>query len=150
LWSAESPSLYIAKLAFVQGKDILDNVDATFGFREVGFANGSLTVNGSALSIRGTRYHSFHALSIAGPEDAAAAKREVEHAKEVGLNLLWVVGMPSPSILLDAADRAGILVVEGPESETEAEVDQLVRRDRGHPCVICWNCATSGASDEGF
>ncbi len=147
-WSPDTPALYIAKLSFVQGKDILDNVDETFGFREIGFADGRFTLNGQALLLRGTRYNPFHALAITGPEDEAAALREMARAKEIGLNLLWMTVHPAPPFLLRAADRAGILLVEGPEAGISAGFEAMIDRDRGHPCVLLWDASNQESNSE--
>lgn len=133
-WSPGKPSLYVARVAFMQDRDILDNDESTFGFRDVGFADGRLTINNAPLAIQGRLYRSVRAGVPASPD---AATREVADAGKAGINLLWVAGGPAHPWLLDAADKAGILVVESADSRSSAVA--LVRRDRSHPSVVLWD-----------
>jgi beta-galactosidase len=147
LWSPTTPSLYALQLAFRQQNDILDTQQTIFGFREFGFKDGRMTLNGEALTLNAIAPNPDLPVVIATTEDVDRARDSLRRIKQAGVDVVHL-NAPPPR-LLQLADEEGLLVVEGarPTLASQAageEMRALVLRDRAHPCLLAWNL---GAAD---
>ncbi len=142
------PFLYRLQLVFRQDKDILDTQETTFGFREFGFKDGAITLNGEPLQPAAVAPPSAQPLVLASAEDRERARDSLRHARDKGINIVYLAA--PPSALLDVADEEGMLVVEGPRPHQtpKAAADELralLLRDRSHPCVLAWDLRAADA-----
>ncbi|MGA3181367.1 MAG: glycoside hydrolase family 2 TIM barrel-domain containing protein [Verrucomicrobiota bacterium] len=169
LWSPDSPALYTAVTTLRMGKKTVDTVKTTFGIRSILFdAQRGFLLNGQFAKFRGVCiHHDGGALGAAVPE--ASLERRLRLLKDIGCNAIRTShNAPAPE-LLDLCDRLGFLVMDeafdewsgskhkwlvgwnagtpslhGSYSEffaqwADADLRDMVLRDRNHPCVILWS-----------
>jgi hypothetical protein len=169
LWSPESPALYTAVTTMRAGGRTLDTVKTTFGIRDINFdAERGFLLNGQATKFKGVcLHHDGGALGAAVPE--AALERRLRILKEMGCNAIRTShNAPAPE-MLELCDRLGLLVMDeafdewsgskhkwavgrnagqpslhGSYSEFfatwgEADMLDMVLRDRNHPSVVLWS-----------
>jgi beta-galactosidase len=146
LWSPESPKLYKLVATVAVGGKIVDRLETAFGVRTLGFdpATGFL-LNGKRYELHGTCNHQDHAGVGTAVPDALQAFR-VMQLKKFGCNAIRSAHNPPTPELLDVCDRLGMLVMDesrllGSDSENLRKWDELIRRDRNHPCVAIWSIA---------
>jgi beta-galactosidase len=141
-WSPETPSLFRFDLAFHQDKDVLDTTETTFGFRDLGWRDGSITINGVPITPRAVAPGIGRPVVIATEDDRTAARESLRKLKAAKVNILYLEA--PPPALLSLADEEGLLIVEGARrnqsaADADRELIELVRRDRAHPAVLAWN-----------
>ena len=146
LWSVEDPHLYRLEIA---GRTY------RYGIRTIRWtADDGFHLNGRRVQLQGVNLHSdLGPLGMAFDRDAA--KRQLLVMKDLGVNAIRTShNAPDPKFL-DLCDEMGFLVWDEcfdkwnetagrkPEQNLEEFVvrnlQQLVRRDRNHPSVICWS-----------
>jgi beta-galactosidase len=147
LWSPGTPSLYYLQLAFHQEKDVLDTTETTVGFREFGWQNGTITLNGIPVSVTTSAPQLSLPVVIATEEDRNAARALLQKMKQNGITVLYL-DAPPPT-LLTLADEEGLLIVEGARpslrgEEAANQILQLITRDRSHPSILAWNLRDTG------
>jgi beta-galactosidase len=154
LWSPAKPVLY--KLVDTLQRDgaTVDQYETTFGIRTLRFdSQDGFFLNGRHLLIKGTCNHQDHAgVGVAVP-DALQAFR-VSRLKEMGCNALRTSHNPPTPELLDACDRLGMLVLDenrqtGTSPQAMDGLENLVVRDRNHPCVFLWSVGNEEWAIEG-
>jgi len=141
-WSPDNPSLYYLELVFHQDKDVLDTTETTFGFREFGWKDGAITINGIALKPKAVSPGLARPVVIASEQDSNAARSLLKKLKAAAVNVVYLEA--PPPAMLGLADEVGLLVIEGPRrglsaAERESELLSLVLRDRAHPSILAWN-----------
>ena len=157
LWSIDSPNLYDLKVTVGN-----DNRSQRFGFRwfEIKDINGDkqFYLNGKRIVLRTAISWSFWPDNGIAPTDELA-RRQIEIAKKLGLNMLnfhRTIGAPN---VLDYADELGLLYFEEPGGNqysasrfndgTEAtafyfgyrneKLARMIKRDRNHPSLVIYN-----------
>lgn len=157
LWSVDTPQLY--NLTVTLGKD---KVTQRFGFRwfEVRDVKGDrqFYLNGQRIVLRTAISWSFWPNNGIAPTDELA-RRQVQIAKDLGLNMLnfhRMIGQPN---VLDYADELGLLYYEEPGGNQypanrfkdnnmqsdfyfgyrNEKLSRMIRRDRNHPSLIIYN-----------
>ena len=111
---------------------------ATTGFRTVEYGSDGLVVNGTRIPVRGRVV-----LPTTDPEDAVEA---VEHVAETNANLVRWYGHVPPESAYDAADEAGVLLVQdlpmSPGALDAERARSLARRLSGayghHASLTCF------------
>lgn len=112
LWSPQSPSLYVAKATITAAGGETDAQSARFGIRTFKFsAARGFELNGSPLKLYGGCVHHANGPLGAAAIDRADARR-VELLKSLGYNAIRTSHNPVSEAFLDAADEAGVLVME--------------------------------------
>jgi beta-galactosidase len=168
LWSTESPHLYTLRSVLKAGDEIVQEVATPFGIRTIAFdPDKGFFLNGRAMKLKGVcLHHDAGCLGAAVPDKVL--ERRLRLMKDLGANAIRTSHNPPAPELLDLCDRLGLLVkdemfdeftppknkwVEGwnagqPSKFGYGEVfaewsvrdmEDLVRRDRNHPCVIMWS-----------
>ena len=149
LWSPDMPHLYDVSLKLTnhQANDI-DTVESYLGLREISTADGALRLNEQPLYLRGVLDQGYF------PEGWYTAltdddiRRDVELTLAMGFNCARKHQKAEDPRYLYWADKLGLLVwaempsgrifsTELVEALTSEWID-LVKRDRGHPCVMAW------------
>lgn len=116
------------------------------GLRAVQMDNWQFSVNGVPMFMKGTSFGP--ATPWWAEVDEAELRRDVELAKEAGLNLIRVYGHVAPPVLYDAADEAGMLIWQDlplvgpfPRGNRDGATDcarAAVGAVGAHPSVILW------------
>ena len=154
-WSPESPVLHECRVA-LEGEDgSHDEATVTFGLRTLSWGRDGLKLNGKRVVLRGACIH--HDNGVLGARAYAdAEERKVRLLREQGYNALRSAHNPCSKALLDACDRLGVLVmdeyvdhwyihktlhdyVEHFERWWRQDLEDMVRKDRSHPCVVLYS-----------
>ena len=140
-WTLETPVLYGLQLAFRQGLDVLDTQETDFGFREFGWKDGAITLNGLPFKPVSVEPAFPLPVVVASTADSDRARASFQRLKKAGVSVVYL-DAPQPE-LLHIADEVGMLIVESPRPELTSraafdELQALLVRDRSHPCVMAW------------
>ncbi|MEW6202031.1 MAG: glycoside hydrolase family 2 TIM barrel-domain containing protein [bacterium] len=159
LWSTESPSLYTCNVTLKGSGE--DYVVQNFGIKKVECRAGDIFLNGHRFKLRCIdRWEDFEKTG------QVASRQKIEHdlslIKEAGFNAIRLCPFPHHPYVLDACDRAGILVLEeipvwksvvqdmvNPSFQqcAEQQLTEMMLRDRNHPSVMFWGIANDVDSD---
>jgi beta-galactosidase len=168
LWSPSSPTLYTLRSRLMAAAAAVDETSTTFGFRTLRFdPDQGFFLNGSPMKIKGVCiHHDAGCLGAAVPDKVL--KRRLRLLKELGVNAIRTSHNPPAPQLLDLCDQLGLLVDDEAFDEftpaknkwvggrnvgrpsrfgyaelfdqwSVVDVQDMVRRDRNHPCVILWS-----------
>lgn len=148
-WSPEWPRLLDAELTLLDGEGrALDTVTSYTAMRRIGWEEGRFTWNGRPVFLRLALDQGYWPETGATPPDAAALRRDVELAKQLGFQGVRKHQKTEDPRWLAWADRLGLLVFpELPAAQRFdatavrrglAEWGEIVRAHRGHPCVAGW------------
>ena len=156
LWSPDNPSLYIARVEVLKGKQLLDRVDTRFGIRSVTFTSkNGLILNGKTIKLNGGNVHHDNGSLGAAAYDRAEI-RKAELLKAAGFNAVRSSHNPPSTKFLEACDSIGLFVIDesfdGWRSKktdydyamyfdqwAKRDVQAMVLRDRNHPSIILWS-----------
>jgi hypothetical protein len=154
LWSVESPNLYTCKVTLNKGKKTMDAAEQRFGFRwfeASGIGEDAVfRLNGKRIVLRSSISWSFWPVNGIFPTKELA-KRQIEIAKELGLNMLNFHRFIGHEDVLDYADELGLLYFEEPggfrlntkepflNAILHEKVLRMVKRDRSHPSLVIYN-----------
>jgi len=155
-WSPEDPYLYRCRATLLDGEDVLDVEEVTFGIRSLSLdPSRGLRVNGKTVLLRGACVHHDN-----GPLGSAtiprAEERRVELLKAAGFNAIRSAHNPMSRAMLAACDRLGMLVMDETfdmwtqsKSEDdyarvfpdwwEADVEALIAKNQNHPSVVLYS-----------
>ena len=144
LWSVDEPTLYSVRTVVLNGKEVLDQVTTTCGFRTIRFdADKGFFLNEQPVKLMGTCNHQDMAgVGVAVPDSIWDFR--VRRLKEMGANAFRCAHNPPAAEFLAACDRLGMLVMDenrnfGSSPEYLEQLEWMVRRDRNHPSVILWS-----------
>ena len=150
LWDEEHPNLVTARI--FAGEDAL-----TFrtGIRRLSTEGRRLLVNGREVFLRGRHEGLQFPLTGCAPWDTASWRREMETAKEYGLNHIRCHTCCPPEAAFEAADELGVYIIpelpfwgtvpaRGEEADggrecdyLEAEGLRILEAFGAHPSMIC-------------
>lgn len=168
LWSLESPALYTVNTSLSVKSAVIDETSTPFGIRSTKFdPDKGFFLNGKSIKLKGVCiHHDAGSMGAAVPEKVL--ERRLRLLKELGINAIRTSHNPPAPELLDMCDRLGLLVkdeaideftpgknkwVAGWNAGTPGrfgynevfdqcavtDVQDMVLRDRNHPCVIMWS-----------
>ncbi len=151
LWMPDDPYLYTLRMTLRDGKQVIDTLTQTFGFREVWNEKHALYLNGVRVNLRGDAWH-YQGLAM---QNRAYADNWCAFAKEQGINYIRPHGFPYPQCFYDAADASGMMImaesaIYGSGKDMQADDPRFIeacavhlrrfaREYRNHPSVICWS-----------
>ncbi len=145
LWSHDAPNLHNVAVAYggVTAR-------ARFGIRQVGTADGRVTLNGRPVYLKGVNRHESHyEFGVSTP--VQLMYEDVQNLKDLGGNFIRGSHYAQCGAFLDLCDELGVLVWEeslgwgnkakqltDPEfcDLQEEETRLMVRNSINHPCVI--------------
>lgn len=155
-WCPEDPHLYTVTVELLDGDRVLDIVHSYFGLREVGVAplyDGGpnyVTLNGKPLYLKGALDQSFTPWGVYTFRSDEEIRRDLEIARDTGLNFLRIHIKPEDPRFLYWADRMGMLIMadlpnvgyngygEVGNARWEWTFRRVVERDYNHPCIFSW------------
>ncbi|HEY3282340.1 MAG TPA: glycoside hydrolase family 2 TIM barrel-domain containing protein [Armatimonadota bacterium] len=168
LWSPETPALYRLSYRVKLGEEWVDSVEVPFGIRSIRFdPNEGFLLNGVETKMRGVCFH-HDAGALGATVPAQVWERRLRVLKEMGCNAVRMSHNPPAAYLLDLCDRLGLLVMDEAFDEwtrgkrkwvngwnktiattdgyhehfeqwSEADLREMVLRDRNHPSVVLWS-----------
>ena len=147
LWTPESPNLHTVKVDVPsEGTER----SARFGIRQVGTANGRVTLNGKPVYLQGVNRHESH-YEFGATTPRQLMYEDIKNLKDLGGNFIRGSHYAQCGEFLDMCDEMGVLVWEeslgwGNRSEQLAdpefrelqkeETRLMVRNSINHPCVV--------------
>jgi len=153
LWDLDHPNLYQATFS-IAGSKAVDTMVRSFGFRwfspEGIGSNALLRLNGKRVFLRTAISWGFWPVNGIFPTPELA-KKQIQAAKDFGMNMLNFHRCIGNPIVFDKADEMGLLYFEEPGGYTSAGKDpfaqaisrekllRMVKRDRSHPSLIIYN-----------
>ncbi|MGN0981048.1 MAG: glycoside hydrolase family 2 TIM barrel-domain containing protein [Candidatus Avoscillospira sp.] len=144
LWSPEEPNLYTLSSSIYVGDSRKDVYATTFGYRTILFdPEEGFFLNGVNLKIKGACVHEDFGGQGVGVSDNLKEFR-IRRMKEMGCNGYRTAHNLHSEITLDLCDREGMLVMDENRwfeswGDGISQLEDMVRRDRNHPCVIFWS-----------
>lgn len=155
LWDCEEPNLYCCEITIFSGGK-KDTVRERFGIRSAEFRpNEGFFLNGVNTKFKGVcMHHDAGCLGAAVPE--SMWRKRLMLLKEMGCNAVRTAHNPFPPVFYDICDELGMMVMdelfdgweknkakhdygEDWEKWHLKDLQDTVRRDRSHPCVILWS-----------
>lgn len=157
LWSCEEPNLYLLTTTLSQKGATAEVRNTRFGVRHIEWKPDGFYLNGKRVPLNGVcEHHDLGALGSAFHRKAW--ERKVFKLKSMGCNSIRTSHNPPAPEALDVCDEQGILVLDELFDIWKAQkydklngyhrdwdqwwkrdVENFVRRDRNHPCVIMWS-----------
>lgn len=154
LWSVETPELYTMAVALKSDDKNSDMDSRTFGFRWFSLdgigSDAVLRLNGKRTVLRTAISWGFWPINGVFPSPELAGK-QVQTAKDYGLNMLNFHRCIGNPIIFDKADEMGLLYFEEPGGYVSGKDDlfaqaicrekllRMVKRDRSHPSLVIYN-----------
>ncbi|MGB2624347.1 MAG: glycoside hydrolase family 2 TIM barrel-domain containing protein [Candidatus Acidiferrum sp.] len=168
LWSPADPYLYQVRSTLHEQDRLADEELTTIGIREAVFdADKGFLLNGERLKLNGVcLHHDAGCVGAAVPE--GIWERRLKILREMGCNAIRTSHNPYAAEFLDLCDRMGFLVMNeafdewkvpkgqiGPNGYSKyfdewyrRDVQNFVRRDRNHPCVVLWSAGNEVGDQE--
>lgn len=168
LWSVDQPTLYVLRTRVYRDGQLVDSEDTRIGIRSIRFdAAHGFFLNEQNIKLKGVCLHDdAGALGTAVPPKVW--ERRLRTLKEAGTNAIRMAHNPHMPELYDLCDEIGFLVqdeafdewelgknkwIEGWNVGTpgkdgysedfaawnEADLRDMILRDRNHPSVIMWS-----------
>lgn len=156
LWNPDDPYLYIYQVILKKEGEVQDTAEDTFGIRviEADVENG-FRLNGKKMKLKGGCVHHDNGFlgACAYPK---AEERKMKILKKAGYNTVRISHYPPSLALLKICDRMGMLLMDEAfdvwrvgkmpmdyhlyfEDWWERDIENMVCRDRNHPCVITYS-----------
>jgi len=165
-WDVETPRLYKAHTEILQDGEVVDSVSTRFGLRTIEWkAETGFWLNGRNLKLKGVCEH-----LEGGPVGAAWPDSLIEWKlrllKQMGCNAIRTAHNPQVPKFYELCDELGLLVMDeifdgwkkkakwdyGRQAFDQwwrKDLEDWVRRDRNHPCVIIWSVGNETRGDIG-
>ncbi len=158
LWTAETPALYQMEFRLKRADAVVHSVRQRFGFRTIevrdpgpGVDNPGVFLNGSQIKFRGICRHSFW------PDSGRCLSESLNRAdaqllKQMNVDAVRMTHYPPDAEFLEACDEAGLYVLDElagwhghyDTSTGRRLVEEMVKRDVNHPCVLFWDNGNEG------
>ncbi|MCR5277765.1 MAG: glycoside hydrolase family 2 [Bacteroidales bacterium] len=163
LWSVDDPNLYVCQVSLASGRTVSDRTSRRFGFRwfeasGVG-EDAMFRLNGKRIVLRSAISWSFWPVNGIFPSDELA-RRQIEIAKELGMNCLNFHRFIGYETVLDYADELGLLYYEEPggfrinprqdmlNKILHEKAIRMVLRDRSHPSLVIYSMMNEGGDSQ--
>lgn len=147
-WSPDAPNIYRLRVAMARDGEVVDEREATFGFRTIETRGGKLFLNGEPFYLRAALDQDYYPDTICTPPSLEFIEDRFRKAKALGLNALRChIKAPDPRYY-EAADRLGLLIwaelpnggysTERSRERKETTLKGIIDRDGNHPSIFCW------------
>jgi beta-galactosidase len=127
-WTAEDPYLYTLDISLLSkdSEKVVQRITQKVGFRTVELKDGLMTVNGTAILLRGVNRHDHHPLhGRAVP--LSFIKQDLLLMKQHNVNALRCSHYPSHPQLYDICDEIGLWVMDEADLECHGFYDAVAR-----------------------
>ena len=158
LWDVESPYLYNVKTQLLLDDEVVDEFEASVGFRSSEFRKNGYYLNGRKLKLRGlNRHQSYPYVGYAMPESMQRLDAKILK-DELGLNAVRTSHYPQSQYFIDECDKLGLLVfteipgwqhIGGSKWQDIAveNTKDMVLQYRNHPSIILWGVRINESID---
>jgi glycosyl hydrolase family 2 len=154
LWTPDEPNLYDLNIEVTSADGATDAVKTYFGLRTVGRGRygdadyESVLLNGEPIYLKGALDQSFNPDGIYTAPTDEFLRRDMELAKQAGLNFLRIHIKPDEPRRLYWADKLGVLIMEDMPNTWEqtskaraawqSTAQEVMARDKNHPSIFSW------------
>lgn len=149
VWRPGHPTLVDAALTLAdEGGTVLDEVSSYLGLRSTRAERGAFWLSGHPVDVRSVLAQNWWPSSHLAAPSAAALRREVELARDLGFNAVRVHQKVEDPRFLHWCDRLGVMVWGeianafefSPTAATRlvAEWLEVLERDASHPSIVTW------------
>ena len=154
-WTAETPSLYRARLSLRAGAGTRYQATETFGFRTIEVRRGKgIFVNGTQVKMKGTNRHSWWPETGRTLNDSIHLM-DVKLLKEMNMNAVRMSHYPPDAQFLHLCDSLGLYVLDELAGWQKAYstaagtklVREMVQKDQNHPSIIFWDNGNEGGTN---
>ncbi len=170
-WSAETPNLYVAKVALTDAKGkTIDTTTLKIGFKNVVVAKGQLLVNGQAVLFKGVNRHEHDPVNghVISRESMIA---DIRDFKRFNINAVRTSHYPNMPEWYALCDEYGIYLISEANIESHGygykkgetlagdpqfklghmeRIQNMVRQYENHPSVILWSMGNEAGSGDNF
>ncbi|MGI5816739.1 MAG: glycoside hydrolase family 2 protein [Armatimonadota bacterium] len=155
-WTPDAPHLYRAEVRLMRDGETIDTVHTQFGMRDIDtgplYEDGPtyIRLNGEPIYLRGALDQSFHPAGVYTHATDAEIRRDLQLARQAGLNFLRLhIKTPDPRYCY-WADQCGVLLMcdmPGLGYDGYSEVGKRrwertawgqIARDFNHPSIFSW------------
>jgi beta-galactosidase len=148
LWNPNHPTLYKVYSEVSDGTAYLESFVTTTGIRRIQCTTSGFFINGERMVLSGgNRHQEYFVIGNAVPN--SIHYRDAILMREAGMTLDRAAHYPQDPDFLDACDQLGIMVIAPTsgwqyfggtvfQQRSVAEIRDMVRRDRNHPCIALW------------
>ena len=166
LWSPEDPYLYDLQIR-IDSASYADAVEASVGLREISVEGTNILLNGKPVYLKGVNRHEDYPGS-GRVHNLQWLIHDFQFLKQLGVNFIRNSHYPNHPEFYKMADRYGFLVMNevplyfwgdhvrnaaykdmAALETTEAQLREMIQRDKNHPCIIMWSVSneTRGGRD---
>jgi beta-glucuronidase len=165
LWDLDRPALYRIAVELRDARSLsLDTRDDSFGLRTIAIRDRHLFLNGKQVRLTGIARHEdspWEGLA----ETSGTIKADYDTLEKLHVRLTRPVHYPQHELILDYADRHGILVIPeipmwqfSEEQMKDPKVislarhmfQEMIEEDENHPSIFAWSvCNESEATTKG-
>ncbi len=159
-WTPDTPHLYLCEVTLLEAGRPADVATRRFGFRwfdAEGIGDQAVfRLNGKRIVLRSAINWGFWPTNGIYPTPELA-RREIQTAKDLGLNMLNAHRAIGPRLFFDLADEMGLLTHAEPGNYVSGDVDlaftqklmrekwlRMVKRDRSAPSLVIRNMINEG------
>ncbi|SFD27889.1 sugar-binding domain-containing protein [Algibacter pectinivorans] len=164
LWSPETPTLYKAITRILKGKQVIDEVETTFGFKTVAWKTETgFWLNGENIKLKGVCEH-WEGGPVGGAWTKPLLRWKLQSLKDMGINAIRPSHNPTPPMFYDICDEIGLLVMDeifdgwhkkapqdyGKQAFSDwwqRDVKEWITRDRNHPSIFVWSLGNETHDD---
>ena len=165
LWDLDRPALYRIAVELRDARSLtLDTRDDSFGLRTIAIRDRHLFLNGKQVRLTGIARHEdspWEGLA----ETSGTIKADYDTLEKLHVRLTRPVHYPQHELILDYADRHGILLIpeiplwqfsEGQMKDSKVislarhMFQEMIEEDENHPSIFAWSvCNESEATTKG-
>lgn len=161
LWSPGSPNLYNLVVELACRGESFDRYTLPVGIRTIAVVGDRLLLNGEPIKLTGFGRHEDFPVTGRGLVPAVIVK-DYALMQWIGANSFRTSHYPYSEQMMELADRLGFLVIDETPSvglyfrQDSLErfralchqyVQELIGRDKNHPCVMMWSLANEPHSE---
>ena len=153
-WCPEDPYLYRLRMTLRSGTEEVDGYTLSVGVRQVEVREDKLLLNGRPVFLKGFGKHEDFPVLGKGLSIPVLVK-DLHMLKWIGANSFRTSHYPYAEEWLEMSDRMGILIIDEVPAVSlnfryatertlaahKQALQDLIGRDRNHPCVIAWSVA---------
>ena len=149
LWTPETPDLYKIRLSIMGDGNTIDMVEGYFGMRKISISRDKILLNNKPIYLKMALDQGYFIDGIYTAPSDEDLRRDVEYAKQLGLNGVRKHQKPEDPRYFYWCDKIGLLVWEemsdwGMSLKTEnlemfwSQLRNIILRDFNHPSIIVW------------
>ncbi len=140
-WSDKEPYLYNLKVILSDGENSLDELEQSFGLRNVYAEENKIFLNNERIILRGITEHAYFPETCTVPTNIEYYYKALKALKSAGYNWMRFHTWTPPEECLEVADKLGMLIqVEAPNGFNDTDFLNIIHTCRKHPSVIIYCC----------